>query len=283
LGWKTLSNSLEKSAEAYGLPKKSLGEIFYYVVCGLIFLFLVAPVFIVIPISFSSSEYLEFPPKGFSLQWYQSFFQSNEWVSAALNSIKVAIMTSILATFLGIPAALSLARHKFKGAQFIYSFLISPMIIPVIITAIAVYFQFARLKFIGNIYSLVLAHTILSIPIVIITVSAALQGFDVALEYAAMSLGANRIKTFFKVTFPIIRPGVISGALFAFITSFDEVVIAVFLGTYRSITLPKHMWSIIREEIDPTIAAVSTILIFVSIFMLLSVTLLVRRGERLRS
>jgi putative spermidine/putrescine transport system permease protein len=267
----------------YRAPKKDWTEILFYILCGLIFLFLVLPLFIVLPISFSSSKYLEFPPRGLSFQWYKNFFVTKEWVMATFNSIKIATMTSILASLLGIPAALTLSREKFKASQFFHSFLLLPMILPAIIVAIAVYFHFAKLKLLGSIYTLTLAHTILAIPVVFITVSASLQGFDRNLEYAAMSLGANRFMTFFKVTFPLIRPGVVSGALFAFITSFDEIVVAIFLSGYRAITLPRHMWSSIREEIDPTIAAVSSLLIFTSIFLLLSVAMLRRRGERLRT
>jgi putative spermidine/putrescine transport system permease protein len=182
---------------------------------------------------------------------------------------------------LGVPAALVLARKEFKGKQFLYSFLLSPMIIPVIIIAISVYFHFARLKMIGSIYTIALAHTLLAVPFVVITVSATLQGFDQSLEQAALILGANYFKTFWKVTLPIIRPGIITGSLFAFIISFDEVVISIFLSTYISLTLPKHMFSSIRESIDPTIAAASTILIFISIFLLLTVSILRRRAERL--
>lgn len=275
--------SPNKSIEIYQPPGKSWIEILFYIFCGLVLLFLILPLFVVIPISFSPATYLEFPPSGFSFKWYREFFGSDVWITALINSIKIGAMTSVLACFLGIPAALSLTRQKFKRANIIYSFLISPMIVPVIVIAIAVFFHFSRMKLIGNIYPLVLAHTILALPVVLITVSASLQGFDQSLEYAAMSLGANRFVTFFKITFPLIRPGVISGALFAFITSFDEVVIAFFLSTYRSLTLPKHMWGAIREQIDPTIAVCSSLLIFTAIFLLLSVAILTRRAERLRS
>ena len=274
--------SVDPTAHTYAPPRRGWIEILFYVFCGLVLLFLIAPLFVVIPISFSSAKYLTFPPEGFSFQWYQTFFGSTEWLRAALNSIKVAAMTSVLASLLGIPTALALTRHKFRGAEFIYSFLISPMIIPVIIVAIAVYFHFARLKLIGNLYALALGHTVLAIPIVLVTVCASLQGFDQTLEQAAMSLGANRFKTFLKVTFPLIRAGVISGALFAFIISFDEVVMALFLATYRSVTLPKHMWSVIRQEIDPTIAAVASLLVCTSVFLLLSVAMITRRAERIR-
>jgi putative spermidine/putrescine transport system permease protein len=156
------------------------------------------------------------------------------------------------------------------------------MITPVIIIAIAAYFFFANLHLIGGILPLIISHTILAIPVVLVTVSASLQGFDLSLEQAAMSLGANRLKTFFLVTFPLIKPGVVSGALFAFITSFDEVVLAIFISTYRSLTLPKHMWSAMRQEIDPTIAAVSSLLITFSMIIILLVALMQKRSLRMR-
>ena len=200
-------------------PNKNIWfELFFYCLCALILLFLVLPLFIVIPISFSSASFLQFPPTELSLKWYKNFFGSYIWMRALLNSVKIALMSSALATTLGVTAALALTRYKFKGKNLIFSFLISPMIIPVIIIAIGAFFQFSRLRLIGNIYTIVLAHTVISVPIVLITISASLQVFDRSLEYAALSLGASPFVTFFKITFPIIRPGVISGALFAFIT-----------------------------------------------------------------
>jgi len=276
-----LSNTFNESPEILELSKKNWIDILFYIFCGLIFLFLMLPLFIILPISFSSSLYLEFPPRGFSLQWYRNYFGAGEWMRATLNSFKIGIMTSAFSSLLGVPAALFLSRKRFKGKQFIYSFLLSPMIVPTIIIAIAVYFLFAKMALVGSIYSIALAHTVLAVPIMVITVSAALQGVDQSLEYAAMILGANRVKTFFKITFPLIRSGVITGALFAFITSFDEIVIAIFLSSHPSLTLPKHMWSAILEEIDPTIAAVSTILVFLSVSLLLSVAWLRKLAERL--
>ena len=254
-------------------------RILFYIICGLILAFLIAPLFIVIPISFSSDRYLHFPPTSFSLQWYHNFFGTDEWVRGTLNSIKIAVLTSIFASLLGIPAALALTRYRFKGGQLLQSLLISPMITPIIIIAIAVYFFFANLHLIGGLFALVVSHTILAIPVVLVTVSASLQGFDQSLEMAAMSLGANRLKTLLLVTFPLIKPGVISGALFAFITSFDEVVLAIFVATYRSITLPKHMWSAMRQEIDPTIAAVSSLLITLSVILILLVAVIQKRSS----
>jgi len=265
-------------------PNKNIWfELFFYCLCALILLFLVLPLFIVIPISFSSASFLQFPPTELSLKWYKNFFGSDIWMRALLNSVKIALMSSALATTLGVTAALALTRYKFKGKNLIFSFLISPMIIPVIIIAIGAFFQFSRLRLIGNIYTIVLAHAVISVPIVLITISASLQVFDRSLEYAALSLGASPFVTFFKITFPIIRPGVISGALFAFITSFDEVVISFFLSTYRSITLPRHMWSSLREQIDPTIAASSSLLILTAVIMLIFVAILAKRAENMRA
>lgn len=282
MGHEVVTAVVNQSSDTYKPAGKGPSEVLFYIYCGLVLLFLILPLFIVIPISFSSATYLEFPPKGYSLKWYKMFFGSGMWMTALMNSIKIGILTSLLSCALGIPAALTLTRQKYKRADLIYSFLISPMIIPVIIVGIGVFFFFSKLKLIGSIYTIVLAHTILAVPVVLITVSASLQGFDRNLEHAALSLGANRLKTFFLITFPLIRPGVVSGALFAFITSFDEVVIAFFLSTYRSLTLPKYMWGAIREQIDPTIAACSTLLILMAIFLLISVAMLARRAERLR-
>ncbi|UCE07030.1 MAG: ABC transporter permease [bacterium] len=271
----------DSSEPVYKQTRVQPAAVIFYILCGLIFLFLIAPLVIVIPISFSSAKYLQFPPTEFSLQWYKNFFGTDEWVRGALNSLKIATLTSLLASALGIPTALALTRYKFKGKQLIQSFLISPMITPVIIIAIAAYFFFANLHMIGSTWALVISHSILAIPIVLVTVSASLHGFDQTLELAAMSLGANRLKTFFKITFPLIRPGIVSGALFAFITSFDEVVLAIFVATYRSITLPKHMWAAMRQEIDPTIAAVSSLLVTGSIIIILIVGIVQRRGKHI--
>ena len=275
-----MKSDLSDAAVVYKPPRTSWGRILLCLLSGMILIFLVAPLFIVIPISFSAARYLQFPPESFSLQWYQNFFTTDEWVRGTLNSLKIAGLTGFLASALGIPAALALTRYKFKGAQFLHSFLISPMISPIIIIAIAVYFFFAKLHMIGGITALVISHTILAIPVVLISVSASLQGFDHSLEQAAMSLGANPFKTFFLITVPLIRPGIISGLLFAFITSFDEVVIAIFVATYRSITLPKHMWSAMRQEIDPTIAAVSSLLITVSVVTILIVSIAQRNRAK---
>ena len=252
----------------------------FYLFCGLILLYLIFPLFIVVPISFSSSSYLAFPPPGFSLRWFENFFGRRDWVSATIISLKIALMATFFSTLLGIPASFALSRSRFRGKNWVYAFILSPLIVPVIITAVAIYFFFAKLKFVGSTVGIAMAHSVLAIPKVIVIVTATLQTFDETLEKAAMNLGASPLRTFFKVTLPMIRPGVISAALFAFITSFDELILTMFICGTRSTTLPKRMWDGIRLEIDPTIAAVSTFIIFVSILILFVAEFVRRRQER---
>ncbi|MEE9309067.1 MAG: ABC transporter permease [Spirochaetia bacterium] len=252
-----------------------------YIACALIFMYLILPIFVILPISFSSSKFLQFPPTGFSLQWYGKFFTNRNWISATLRSFQVAILTTIFSTILGTMASFAFVRGQFRGKKLLYGMVLSPLIIPVIITAVATYYIFARVRMIGTIWALVLAHTVLALPFVVVNVTSTLQGFDITLERAALSLGANRLVAFLKVTFPLIWPGVVSGALFAFITSFDEVVIAIFLSGSRP-TLPKQMWDGIRIAINPTISAVSSLLIVFSILLLLSLQLFSGRSARMR-
>ncbi len=241
-------------------------------------LFLILPVFIIIPLSFSSQRYLEFPPKGFSFQWYAGFFSNYNWTSATWTSFKIAFSVTLLATAFGTLASFYFVRAKFKGKHLLYTFMLSPMIIPVIVVAIAVYFFFAKLKLIGSLTGMILAHTVLAVPYVIVIVTATLQGFDVNLERAAMNLGANRLRTFFKITFPLVRPGILSGALFAFLTSFDEVIIAIFISGTTAHTLPKRMWESITMETDPTITAIATMLIVLTVGLLLVIEVFRRRA-----
>jgi putative spermidine/putrescine transport system permease protein len=244
--------------------------------CGVVLLYLTLPIFIVIPMSFSSADYLQFPPPGFSLKWYRSLFGDYHWLLAAERSFKVAIITTILSTFLGILSSLSFIRGNFKGKNYINFLLLSPMIFPVIIIAIAIYGFYANLGIVGTVFGLVIAHTVMAFPFVFVTVSAALTNYNMEIEYASLSLGANRLKTFLKITLPIIRPGVMSGALFAFIISFDEVVVSMFISGWRY-TLPVKMWMDVRTEINPTITAVSSLLICLSIVVLGTTTLLLKK------
>jgi len=250
-------------------------------VAALVVVFLIVPVLVVVPISFSSSQYLDFPPRGFSLQWYERFLDSVEWTSALWVSVQAGVLATVLACILGTAAALALARSRFPGKALVVGFLVSPMIVPVIVLAIALYGIYAKLKLVGSLTGLVLAHAALGLPYVIVTVSATLQRVDERLEHAALSLGATPWRAFRHVTFPLIRPGVIAGALLAFIASWDDVVIALFISGTRSGTLPKRMWEGLRSEIDPTIAAVSTLLVAVSLAMLVVLEVLRRRSVRL--
>jgi len=251
-------------------------KIAFYLICGVVLLYLTLPIFIVIPMSFSSADYLQFPPPGFSLKWYRSFFNDYHWLLAAERSFKVAIITTILATFLGILSSLSFMRGNLKKKDFINFLLLSPMIFPVIVISIAIYGFYAKLGIIGTVFGLVIGHTIMAVPFVFVTVSAALTNYNMEIEYASLSLGANRLKTFLKITLPIIRPGVLSGALFAFIISFDEVVVSMFISGWRY-TLPVKMWMDVRSEINPTITAVSSLLICLSVIILGSTNLLMRK------
>ena len=252
-------------------------------VAGLVFLYLVFPILVVIPVSFSSGTYLGFPPPGFSLRWYENFLGRSDWLSAAWLSLWIGGAVMMLSTALGAPAAIALVRSRFRGRNLLVGFIISPLIAPVIIVAIGIYFFYARLGMVGNPVALVVAHTCLAVPFVVINVSATLQDFDERLEHAAMNLGATPWGAFWQVTFPIIRPGILAGALFAFISSFDELVVALFVSGSTAVTLPRKMWDSIRFEIDPTIAAVSTILVVLASSVFISAELLRRRSERLRS
>ena len=245
-----------------------------------IVVFLIAPLAVVIPISFSAAKYLTFPPPGWSMQWYARYFGSREWMTATERSFEVAVLTTIAATAVGTAAALAL-RRPFRGRSLIRLIILAPLVVPVIIVAVAIYGLYARLKLVGTLHGLVLAHTVLALPFVVVIVSATLHGLDETLELAAQNLGANRWQTFRLVTLPLIRPGVVSAALLAFITSFDEVVVAIFVGGTHAATLPKQMWDGIRTEIDPTVAAVSTLLIAVTTLALGVLALVRRRAERL--
>lgn len=304
------------------LPKhaSTLERIWHYtylVICGLIFLFLIAPVLIIIPLSFNAEPYFTFTqkmisldPEGFSTRWYDllltfgmsapdvprdgswwaDMWQNSAWVQSAKNSVIVGVFATIFATVLGTIAALGLSRPEMPFRRLIMAILISPMIVPIIITATGLFFfyssiQIAKWELFGwqiPYLGIILAHATLGIPFVIITVTATLVGFDHSLTRAAASLGANPRVTFFKVTMPLILPGVISGALFAFVTSFDEVVAVLFIGAFDEQTIPRQMWNGIREQISPAILSVATILVVISIMLLTVLELLRRRSERLR-
>lgn len=324
-----------------GLPPYAgkLETTWYYgfrIFCGLIFFFLVAPILVILPLSFNSLPYFTYPMEGFSLRWYYDFFNmcstdlivadftaqfesgaisdnpcpkttTNRWMHSLNNSIIVAIFSSLIACILGTLAALGLSRGNFRGKSFVQAILISPMIVPLVITAVGLFFFYSSIdpglrNFLGatginsatqflfggdigltnNLIGLIIAHATLGVPFVVITVTATLVSFDNSLVRASLSLGANQVRTFFLVTMPLVLPGIISGGLFAFITSFDEVILVLFLAGPEDRTLPRQMFSGIREQLSPTIAAAATLLVILAIALMATLELLRRRNERLR-
>lgn len=249
-----------------------LERIWFFLLRGfnvLVLVFLVLPILVIIPLSFSDSSFLSYPMPGFSLRWYDNLIHSEEWIRAAKNSFIVAPLATVIATVLGTLAAVGLNKADFTGKGLLMAILISPMVVPVVVVGVGVYLFFAQIGLSDSYTGLILAHAALGAPFVVITVSAALQGFNRNLVRASLSLGAGPLRTFFRITLPVIAPGLISGALFAFATSFDEVVITLFVAGPRQTTLPRQMFTGIKENISPTIAALATILIVFSTCLLL--------------
>jgi putative spermidine/putrescine transport system permease protein len=286
------------------LPYMTAQQVFWHyffrVLCGAIFTFLVTPILVVLPLSFNAQDFFTFTPEmlrldpeGYSLKHYRDFFSNNEWQRSFKNSLIIAPIATVISVSLGTLAAIGLSQSHVPGRRAIMAILISPMIVPLIISATGMFFFYSDVgrflegslglgkNFVGYI-KVVLAHAVLGIPFVIITVTATLVGFDRSLTRAAANMGAGPIKTFFSIQMPLILPGVISGGLFAFITSFDEVVVVLFVGSASQKTLPWQMFTGLREQISPTILAVATILVVISIALLTTVELLRRRSERLR-
>ncbi len=241
-----------------------------YVVATIIMLLLVIPTFIVIPMSFSDSQYLEFPPSHWSVRWYNEYFESSKWMRATVTSLQVGVLTMLVATPLGTMAAYALFVSRHRAAKAIFVFLITPMIVPVILIAVGTFYAYGRVGLNNTITGLVLAHTALAAPLVMIVITAALRTYDLNQELVARSLGATRLKAFFVITLPQIKFSVLTAALLSFLTSFDEVIIAIFVSGGLSATLTKHMFSALRDYIDPTIAAISTIMVLVSTILLLA-------------
>lgn len=248
-----------------------------------VLLFLIAPLLVVIPLSFNAEPYFSFTdkmltlqPDGFSLRWYRDIAENPQWLEAMRNSLLIGLCSTALATVLGTLAAMGLARSNMPLRDFFMALLISPLIVPIVISAAGMYFFYASIGLAQTTLGLILAHTALGVPFVVITMTATLSGFDHSLIRASASLGANPLTTFFRVTLPLVAPGMISGALFAFAASFDEVVTVLFLGGPEQRTIPLQMWSGIREQISPTILAVATLLIVFSTLLLLTVEMLRR-------
>lgn len=248
------------------------------VLCFAVLLFLLLPILVIIPLSFSSSTFLSYPMPGWSLRWYENLFTSDAWILATKNSFIVAPLATLLATVLGTLAAVGLARVQFFGKGALMSLLIAPMVVPVVVVGVSTYLFFVQIGLADTYLGLILVHAALGAPFVLTTVLATLQGFNHNLVRASLGLGANPITTFFRVTLPIIAPGVISGALFAFATSFDEVVVTLFIAGPSQVTLPRQMFTGIRENISPTIAAVATLLIIFTTLLMLALEWI--RGRR---
>ena len=287
---------------SYATPVQRTYYYAYLLICSLVFFFLIAPLVAIIPISFSQSPFMVFTegmmswppdPEAWSLRWYRYMVGictdenlttpcSNKWMIGTVNSFFVGFVSTFFATALGTLAALGLSRPHMPYKALIMSILISPMIVPLIITAAGMFFFYAKINLVYTFTGIILAHIALSTPFVVITVTATLVGFDMNMVKASQSLGARPVRTFFKVIMPLILPGVISGALFAFITSFDEVVIVMFMASLDQLTIPKQMWAGIRQEISPVILCMATCLVALSIFLLTTVELLRRRSEKMR-
>ena len=263
----------------------------YLAICTAIFFYLIAPLFVIFPLSFSHDEFLVFSeemkrldPDGFSTRWYKDMVwgTKNPWGLAAKNSLFIAFFATIGSVLIGTTAAVGLSSRYMPYKGIIMAILISPMIVPLIISGVAIFFFMAKAGLAATYTGIILAHIILGTPFVVITVTATLSGFDHSVTRAAASLGSTPINTFMKITLPLILPGVISGALFAFVTSFDEVVVVLFLAGLENTTIPIQMWVGLREQLSPTILAVATCLIIMSTLILVSAELLRRRSERLR-
>jgi putative spermidine/putrescine transport system permease protein len=256
----------------------TIGRVSFAALWVLVLLFLALPILIVALLSFSSASYLTFPPPALSIRWYRAYLGSREWLASTWLSLSVGACVVVLATSLGTLAALGLQRLRGPTRAVVAALIVSPLIIPGIIAAIGIYYAFSRYRLVGSPIGLVLAHTCLAVPFVVTSVSASLAGLDRRLEQAALGLGATPWGTFRQVTLPLISPGVFVGALFAFITSFDELIVALFLSGSGAVTLPRRMWDDLRFAIDPTIAAVSTLTIVLTAAALGGVHLLRRRS-----
>jgi putative spermidine/putrescine transport system permease protein len=258
-----------------GLPEK----IWYYtlrVLCYGLLAYLVLPIITIIPLSFSSDAFLIYPIKHFSLHWYRVLFASDEWLRAIRNSFMIAPGATVLATVLGTLCALGLQRANFPGKGLLLAVILSPIVAPIVVVAVAMYLFYMRLELAGTYAGLIIAHAVLGAPFVVTTVSATLKGLDAAYARASLSLGATPLQTFWRITLPLIFPGVLSGALFAFATSFDEVVVTLFLASPEQTTIPRQMFSGIRDSITPTILALATILVFFSTALLMLIERLKR-------
>lgn len=241
------------------------------IVVAAVLLFLMLPTIVVIPMSLSAGEFIEFPPRGLSLRWYGEFFADPEWLSATLFSLRIALSTTVAATVVGTLASIALMQGQIAGKPIIQALSIGPMIVPHIVLGVALYLVFAPLQLTGNFLGFLIAHTVLSIPYVVITVSAALQRLDPVLELAALSCGASRLRAFFSVVLPNIAPAIAASSVFAFLASFDEATVAFFISDTGGKTISRKMFEDIDFNLTPVIAAASTLLVGVSLLLMASV------------
>lgn len=258
------------------------GRLWLYALAALAILFLVIPTLIVIPMSFSDSQYLEFPPKRWSLRWYEHYLDSPDWMLATRTSIKVAVLTTLVATPVGVLAAYALHTARVAFVRLAFMLLLTPMMVPLVLVAIGAFYAYVKLDLLYTLTGLVLAHTVLALPLVVIVVGSALKSFDMAQEDAARSLGAPRWKAFLTVTLPQIRFAVVTAALLSFLTSFDEVVVAMFVSGGDNPTLTRNMFNALRDQIDPTIAAISTIMIVITIAVMVLAQIFGASGKQSR-
>lgn len=249
-------------------------------ICGLLAVYMLAPMVVVVVISFSSAAFLHFPPPGLSLQWYRRLFATDAWTSSLLVSIEVMVPTGLLATALGTAAAVGIARSRFPGVAALGAVLMAPIVVPVIIIAAAVFTLFQAWGLNGTLLGLIIAHTMLTVPYVMATVRSAMETMDQHLEQAAMTLGATPWRGFWRVTFPLILPGVLSGLLFAMVVSFDELIVSMFISAPEVRPVTVQMWSDVRGAVDPTISAIATLLLAFSFLVLLAEAALRNRRRR---
>lgn len=268
---------------AHATGPERLARIGIRIFVAAVLAYLIVPIFVVLPLSFTAGQLLVFPLPGWSLQWYREIFTSPLWTGALANSVGIAVVVTLVATALGTLAALGLHGSRFRLKPLVIGLLVTPLAVPVVIVAVATFYFFASLNLVGTYLGLVLAHTALALPFVIVTVLATLQSFDPNLARAAASLGAAPVRVLRTVTLPVIAPGIVSGALFAFVTSFDEVVVALFLAAPQQRTLPRQIFSGVTENISPAIAAAAAVLLVVSLALMGAMEALRRRAETLRN
>lgn len=253
-------------------------RLWLYVTAVLVMVFLVIPTLLVIPMSFSASQYLEFPPREWSLRWYASYFNSNSWMDATATSLKAGLLTALVATPVATMAAYGLHVSRLRHANLLLMILLTPMVVPVILIGIGVFYAYVKLKLVNSMLGLVLAHSMLAVPVVMLVVASALKTFDMDQELVARSLGASRFKAFWMVTLPQIKFSVVTGAVLAFLTSFDEIIVSLFVSGGPNSTLTRNMFNALRDQVDPTIAAISTLIVLATT-VLLVITQYVGRGK----